>query len=468
MQRVVKYAIMAVIAISICVSLYSVTYNQGLWWDEAVYIGLSRGLTQGHYSLESGTSIETFRPPMLPFLLMPIHGSMELIRILMVIISIISVISVYFLAKEIFSKDVGFFAALLLAGNNLFIFFNNKILSEPLFIAFFSLSLLFFFKWKRSSKYKFLVLAGIFSGLTFLTRYFGSLLILAYVIYFAYHLIRKDRVNNLKYLVILLISIAVVLSPWMINNYNHYGDPIGGFTENYRVYSDSNRQNLLQGVSDIFSGWGLSTLLIVGLICLFKERKLNKHLSIIILLLILTVASYLILPHKEVRYLLSFSPIYLTLAAFGIVKLSSTLDKKAKTKYAGLVFAAIILILALWVVISSSNMLWEDRLAANALVQSSKDLQTLTKTTDSVMSTSYPYIYALAQRKAVYFPQNQEEILPTIQKNNVSYIVVYKFEPTYPDYVVGYFNSSQDFEKAKTYFQWGDPEAVVIYKVNQT
>jgi hypothetical protein len=112
-------------------------------------------------------------------------------------------------------------------------------------------------------------------------------------------------------------------------------------------------------------------------------------------------------------------------------------------------------------------MIWNDRFAANGLVESSLYLKGITGEKDVVMSESYPYIFYLSERKAVVFPQNPEDVTELAKSNNVKYVLLYKFEPGNPAYTANYFENKTKFELIKSFGQWGDEEAVRIYKVVQ-
>ncbi len=452
----VEYIILGLILISLALKATLVPFNEGLWWDEAVYMGLGRSITHGVYSLEPGTSIETFRPFLFPFIISPLSGHLFLARMFVVLISAVSAISVYLLAKKIFDRRTAIWSAFLLSTSYLFVFFSTKALTEPLFIAMLSFSILFFAKSTEDKKKRWLFLAGVFAGLTFLTRYLGVILIFSYLIYYIYQIIRAHGFENIKSPITILIGILITLSPWFLLNYIHYNDPIGGFTENFAVYAKSSTQTLGQGIYDIFSAWGVTTLLVIGLFFLYKKKKISRPVGLILILFVVTILAYLLLPHKEPRYILSFFPVYAILCGFGL----NSIGDKFKTET---LLKIIVIIISVLILSISLYKIWDDRFAANGLVQACIDLKGLTDPSERVMAISYPYIYYLSERNVAAFP-DESDIIQTLDKRNIKYILVYRFEPENPEYINTFFDEDERFQKIKTYDQWGHSEITVIYR----
>ena len=77
----------------------------------------------------------------------------------------------YFLAKELLNSKAGLIAALLITFFPLFWFWSLLIMTESLFLVLQGLAFLFFIKFEKNRNKEYLLaLAGIFTGLAFLTR----------------------------------------------------------------------------------------------------------------------------------------------------------------------------------------------------------------------------------------------------------------------------------------------------------
>jgi hypothetical protein len=116
-------------------------------------------------------------------------------------------------------------------------------------------------------------------------------------------------------------------------------------------------------------------------------------------------------------------------------------------------------------VLAGFSGVWNDRFGAKGLVDAAIYMKDLTGENDIIMSQSYPYVYYLSERRAIVFPRNLEWLEETINENNVRYTLLYKFEPKNPEYVNDYFDKSGEFELVEKFGQWGDPDAVRIYRL---
>ncbi len=475
MKPRLEHLVLLIIILSIGGKLLVIHENSSLWWDEAVYLSLARALGSGQYTLDPSYPLESFRPPVLPALLIPISGSVFLSRALVILISALTVLALYFTTKDMFDKRTAIWASLFLATNQMFIFFSTKALSEPLFIAFFSLTVMYFARWIRKPDERTLFISGIFMALTFMTRYFGSLLMLVCFIYLIW-VAKKER--NPKGFLIFLGGIVLALIPWFIIGLSYYGNPVGSFITNFNVYYVSTPSDMVAGVQGILNAWSyMAVFVIAGLWFTFRKKKPQKPLIFTSAVLLLSLLSFVVLPHKETRYLLSFFPVYALLGALGLEHVLS-LNKKAKP-----VLIFIVIALSLATTAFGLQDAWADRVSSASLVQASLDLKEMTEPGDIIFSQSYPYIVYLSERPVVPFCENHvvndwyeycqgemfsktwkpEALIPLMQKYGSRHLVYYKFEPL-GDHVFGYLNSTPRFTPIRTYEQWNDPEAAIIYE----
>jgi hypothetical protein len=449
------YVLIAIMVLSFSAKFLIIPHNQGLWWDEAVYLGLAESLQEGRYSLEQSAPLETFRPPVMP-VLFSVYPDMLWARMLVFLTSVLSVIAIYWMGREFYGKRAGMWAALFLSASYLFIYFSTKALSEPLFIAFSALSLTLFARYIREPSLRPLALAGLFAGLTFLTRYFGGLIIFAYVLFFCYLAVReKRRARSLCHLAALVAVFVLTISPWMLMSLHYYGSPFGGFLVNFEVYSGSFSSTLHEGLLGLGGALNIIGLLMLpGIWFAFRGAKHRRHSGLLLLLAALSLASYMMLAHKEPRYLLSFYPMYAVFAGLGMGSL-----KAIRRRHVEAATAAAVLAIMAFSMCSGLSGAWDDRTAALGLVEASLELGSLTGPGEAVMATSYPYVYYLSKRSTVPFPRDVSGMDP----GAAAYAVFYKFEPGNPEGIGEYLE--KNFEKVKSFAQWGDPEAVIIYRL---
>lgn len=457
---------MKLLLVLILATLLLQPFLQGpdLWWDEAVYLGLARSLGKGYYSLDPTLPVESFRPPLFPALLSLFSGNLMGMKMFVFLLSVIALLAVFLLARP-YGQRVALLTILFVATASFFVFFTTKLLTEPLFITLLSLSLLTFTK--RSPRNT--AFAGVFVGLAFLTRYFATILIIGFTLALAIDLVRKKR--SLKEVPAFFIPLLLVLIPWFLLGTAAYGSPLAGFFTNLDVYAVSIPQTFGEGLVQIGWVWTYLTPLILGFFYLFRKTLLNEHLPLTVLVL-LTLGLFLAGPHKEARYLLSFLPIFALPAALTTNRLF--------TKQWRLVLTGAFVVLAgttLWIGFSFA----QEQNQASALIEASAYLKDISQPDDLILTQSYPFVYVLADRKAITycgpllqrdFNQCQDRILnhefpletlqQTLSTNTIAYILSYTSEPANPPEARAYFEKT--FEQVAVFEQWGE-EAVIIYRV---
>ncbi len=472
-----KLLVAIIILISLAGKLYIVYYTDGLWWDEAVYLGLGRNLFDNHYTLEPGVPLESFRPPMLPVITSSFYWSPLLARSLVAVMSLVAVLAVYFLGKELFGEKEGLIAALFTGTSYLFVFYSSKLMTEPLFIILFSLSLILFSRWSKSGEGRDILACGMLTGAAFMTRYLAYVLILAYLAYLLHPIIRKEK-PDLKATGGFLLGIIASLLPWFLVGYIYYGNPVGGFITNFNIWSFSFSQTLLEGLQMLGSSFGyIWIFLAFGLYTIYRvERKRTGPVWTMLIVIVISILFFLGSSHKEARYLLSFFPAYVIIAAMGARR---ALRKGTLVKAAVVVAIAAVSIATMFLAFQYA---WADRHSGAPLYQASLFLANSTAPGDSILTQSYPYVY-LAGRKAVPYCDNyvvndaweacQAQIIartwdpsqvePLLEKHNITYILSYKFELMNTRKAISYFD--RYFEKVKAWEYWSDPDAVVVYRV---
>lgn len=446
--QVEEQAIAAVIVLAVVAQL--LVQGPGIWWDEAVYLGLADGLRAGVYSLDAAQPVESFRPPLLPALL----AAVPFPAALPFALSLLAIVATFVLARP-FGRPAALLATLFLATNTLFAFFFTKLLTESLFIVLLSLSLLVFLRDTRRG----LAVAGLFAGMAFLSRYLATVLILSFLLV----LIARRQGRGL---VFFLIPLVAVLVPWVVLNMATYGSPFAGYFVNAGVYAASVPQSLAAGVVDILNAWTYLVLLLVAFFTIARREALGRFLPVTVLA-VMSIIVYLALPHKEPRYLLSFFPAYAVLAAVGAQRLGIRR------------VVAPILVVSLLTLGLGINQAQHDVQAA-AVVDAAAYLKTVSAPGDRILTQSYPFVYALADRTAVPycpFPQDafdacQQQILndefplatlkETIDREHPAFALSYAYEPANPPAAREYLDAH--FERIQTFAQWGDPEAVVVYQ----
>lgn len=130
---------------------------------------------------------------------------------------------VYLLGAELFSRKVGFIAALLTLFSPLTYPVAVHVEAESLFAALTIFAVYFFVRGLRNPSYFFLM--GAVLGLSFLTKYSGLLLGIAAVVAYSILVFRKQARFSVLFPAGLLIGLFVA-APWLIRNFLIFGDPM--------------------------------------------------------------------------------------------------------------------------------------------------------------------------------------------------------------------------------------------------
>jgi 4-amino-4-deoxy-L-arabinose transferase-like glycosyltransferase len=136
-------------------------------------------------------------------------------RALSSIFGIIGIIAIYFLGKELFSKEVGIFAAAILSVNSFHLYYSQEVRMYSLLFLLTVLSLLFFVKFVKRPSVKNSLWYGLFTVLLIYTHYFGLFIFASQIIFFIFVSIEHLKESKFVKKFILAIS-AIILSyiPW--------------------------------------------------------------------------------------------------------------------------------------------------------------------------------------------------------------------------------------------------------------
>lgn len=147
-----------------------------------------------------------------------------------VILSSLIIFPAFFLAREFFDDHKSLLIAVIVSVLPATFSFSGFILAENLFYTLFLAAFYFVYKSFKEDSIKFDILAGIFIGLTFLTRVIALSLVVAVVVLFLCNLIgRKVGWYGFLNKVIMGVAFFITISPWLVRNGLLYGFTIEGF-----------------------------------------------------------------------------------------------------------------------------------------------------------------------------------------------------------------------------------------------
>jgi 4-amino-4-deoxy-L-arabinose transferase-like glycosyltransferase len=452
--------------------------NQGYWWDEAVYLGLATNLYEGN-GYYINFEQESFRPPVFAGIISSVWTitgvSEAAVYILPILFAIASIVLMYYFVRKLYGREIAIWSSLLLATSHFFMFYSEKLLTETMFIFFIIAGLYTYYLGMETKRRWLLPIAGAIMALSLLTRYIGLLLMVVYILY---PIIRyrfwKPGKSPLRTIFIKgswywlgIIVFFIVLIPWFMFNQQVFGSPVGA---------------MFVGIGTVTSNWFLGEWYyyfahwfeIFGLIGIFlfpglasMFTRLKKEDRMILLLFVASLIFFAILPRKELRYLMHYLPIYLTVFAVGVVRFRHWIGTR-RLVYGAAVFFCFINLFA------GIQMIQMDTQAGSSLKQAGLYLSDRVPEDMTVMSNNIPQLYYTVGRDIVYFPGLEEDLLPFIEEYNSSYVVIEAGEPSYPEWVWNIedwvkspsevfnqpeFTLERSFEERNQTFVW-------VYKVN--
>lgn len=428
-----EFGFLIVLLFFSCVVFYFIDVNQGFWWDEGVYLGLAKNLYSGKgYFINLGQ--ESFRPPFFPFLisvLWRLVGISEFsVRVLIGFFAIFSVVLIYFFSKKLYGEEVAFWSALILSTSHMFLFYTFKILTETVFIFFSILSAFFYYLAFEKDK-RYFLMAGILMALSFLTRYPGMVLFAFYLVY-PLALPKGASIFKERLYWLGIVLFFVCLIPWFWLNQVNYGSPIKAlFVETQTVTGEWYVGEWYYYFTHWFEMFGLIGLFVVpGLIISLFKIKNKKH-SFILVLTLISLLFFMLIPRKELRYLMHYLSFYVILFSIGLTELRKWFNSKR-------IIPIVAVFLCFLNFLAGVQMIFYDEEGGKALKEAGIYLSKIAPESTTIMTQNMPVIHYTSGRNVVYFPENESKLFDLIKEKNVSFIVLESREPTYPSYVWSY------------------------------
>lgn len=198
------------------------------------------GILSYHSTQTNQLPPNSYMPPLYVYIILIISNlnlfDLSLVNkviIFQIILNTLSIIFVFYIFKNFFKKNILFFSIIIYAFYPLVIYSSVQISSTT--ITMFLLSMFCFFHFLRDNIYYKYVFFGITAGLLILIR--GEFYLLYFII-LIFELI-KNKQNFTKLLLSLIISI-VIISPYLIRNYNIFEKVIITQSIGYNLWRGNN------------------------------------------------------------------------------------------------------------------------------------------------------------------------------------------------------------------------------------
>ena len=302
--------------------------------------------------------MDAFRGPLYPMVLGVFDfllGDFFKAGVLIAVLSAAFVIYFTFeLLKKIFSPLISFFVTILLMLNPVFVQYSYSAGTDMFFNALVAATLFFFFK-NKELNYKNLILAALFGGLSYLTRYNGIFLMSFVFVILSVNYWKINWITRVKTSILFVAVFLITFSPWGFyclsekgsffynENYKNIAFEVYGkgkiswddfwFKESSKITSMSEvifkdtglfLSTTVNNIADHFLsdmekllGWQIGTLVILGLFLLvisnpFKYWKTQETAYYLVNLLFFAL---LLLVFYSERFSLFLIPFYVLFAA---------------------------------------------------------------------------------------------------------------------------------------------------------
>jgi len=483
-------SLILILILSFIIRLYyfNITKNQALWWDEAVYASLAKNLVLHIWNGTSEIIGESMiRPILFPFflsLLMKIGLNEIAIRFLFVLISTVSIFFLFLAVKEMYDKKTALITSLIFSVLWIHLFYTNRIMVHiPELILLFP-SIFFFVKSMKGEEFnfKYFAFSLFLLSIATLVRYPIGIIFFAFIIIFLIYLIGKGFKFFFNYRLWILLVIGVLpLLIFFIANFINTGDIFpalfggtylkpttleGGVSAPFSWGFLNYIPLYLQSLFFIFFIIGLGKAmfeLIISYDFITKNKKLQNHLLLILLLILICSFFVFYLKGGEDRYLFPASISMVTFTSMGIVFVHNLLKKY--NKILALIVIIIILIFGTYQELKFSDSII--KIKVESYSQQKQAFEWIKDNTpkDSILLGNgiYPYVMYYSERKYIESPNNLSEFLKI--ENQTDYLLIQAFTPP-PDYIDSYLQNQKEWKPINAWFfdEQKTQPVVIIYK----
>ena len=211
--------------------------------DSAGYIRLADNLIEHQIFSQSSNFPflpDSFRTPLYPLFLAGVFlffNKIFVVGVIQCFFAAVAVVYVFKIGKLLGGNKIGLFSALLFGIDLHHLTVTGAIITEPLFVPLFLISIFYVLYFLKSRKNKHLIITALFLGLASLVKpvafYLGFVFLLFFI--FTYFVIWKKKFNFsfIKTIVIFGLVLFAVILPWLWRNQIVFGEfslsSIGGY-----------------------------------------------------------------------------------------------------------------------------------------------------------------------------------------------------------------------------------------------
>ena len=208
------------------------------------------GVDMANYQRFGIVQPSTYRGPVYPFFLGVIYmlygQNYQMARIIQAILGSAMCLVMYFLGKKLFSRAVGYFAAIITATFSLYIFYSACLLTETLYLFLIASIALLFLNVLKEPTTKNLISTGLLIGVSALLR--AEILLTSVLLVGILWIENKFKIlKTAREASIILAAVLIIILPWTFRNFVH--------THRLVLISSQGGENFWKGNNPKSIGW---------------------------------------------------------------------------------------------------------------------------------------------------------------------------------------------------------------------
>jgi len=463
--------------------------NVPMQWDEVTQLNAGLYLKLGLYNDFVGNA---FYPPLFSSIVTVFYYifgvSLASGRLVSAVFSVLSLWAVFELTYVMYRGKAALIAAVLLGIMPGYFWLSRMAFSDIMFLFFFTVSLLFFFLWLNNHQNRMLVFSGLALGLGLLTNYqilAAAAVMIVSLIFLGWGQLKRQ----FSRFPLLIITAAVVITPWVKIVYNIYASQTLSQWA-YALQMGNPARSLYSGrfplpvyylieVTWPYSGIHPISLLpyVVGLLGLglFAWRR-TKEDKFVFIWFVSIYVFFTLIDNKQWRYMLPLFPtLAISASAFILFVYSKaentwkghiSINKKHAVKFAAALFIIFLAVAMAYSVADTYHWVTEDDIQID--IQQATNYAVNHDTANQSIMVLCPFNYFSQNMVSFYltadgenqiqtyqYPQhpvdaytpnfNITEFISLCQQNNVKFVFTYENGGTVP-----YFNTTLDLMQIYT------------------
>ena len=479
--------IILILAFLINFHYFSITKDQPLWWDEAVYMLKAKAIAFGtpEVGVNPGRAIlDSF---IYSFFLTLGFGEYFL-RFFHLLMTVFTMGFIYYLTKTITkNKLIAFFVSFSLSVSWVIIYVTTRMFPDITGNLLWYVCMFLFWKgYAEKSEFvpKYFYWLGPFFVLAIYAREFN----IVFAPLFALYIFFKEKLTLFKRKEFYRLLVLTILSalPFFLYYYNLLGNPLANWIFRFTTMPTAQatmEEGLPYGGMAFFKmmpdyfGWTIIVLLILGMIYLSKtflgldiiwknkQTDLDKYFFILLWFLIPFLSIAFIVKLFDQRFFLMAYPAAFIIGGY-FLNFSYDYLKKRMNKILAIVFIFLILFLVAY---PNFN-------RASSLIDSKKDSYLQVKEAglwikdnsvpgDIIYGNSQPQLVYYSERAAYPSPENESDMINRLLIDKPKYLVISIFE-RHPPWIYSWPQKNQNLVIPVQAYSMNQQPVLIIYQVN--